>query len=145
MKDSVIITIPSHPKYLCVVRAAAARIAETGGFSDAARDEITRGIDEACSNVIKYAYKGENTKRIVVKFKVTENQFKVTIDDTGIKADVEVLKGRNLDDVRPGGLGMHLIKRAFDISSFDKKKKKGNRLTLIRHIKEKNGDRDRGL
>lgn len=140
MKDSVIITIPSHPKYLCVVRAAAARIAEGSGFSDAATDEIILGLDEACSNVIKYAYRGENTKRIVVKFKITKKQFKVTVDDTGIKADLKVLRGRNLDDLKPGGLGMHLIKRAFDMFSLDEKKKKGNRLTLIRHIKEKNGD-----
>jgi serine/threonine-protein kinase RsbW len=48
-----------------------------------------------------------------------------------------VMKGRNLEDVRPGGLGIHLINRVFDIFEFDEKKKKGNRLKLVKYIKAK--------
>ncbi|NJD55951.1 MAG: ATP-binding protein [Nitrospirae bacterium] len=43
------------------------------------------------------------------------------------------MRGRDLDDVRPGGLGLHFIKRVFDEVAYDPKRKAGNRLLLIKH------------
>lgn len=107
-------------------------------------EEIKLAVDEACSNVIKYAYRGNADKRIVVRYKVDRGQFEVVIEDSGIKADPGVIRGRKLEEVRPGGLGVHLIKRCFDVFEFDEKKKNGNRLRLVRYLKERNEDRDNG-
>ena len=65
------------------------------------------------------------------------------IEDSGLKADVASIKGRDLDDIRPGGLGVHLIKRACDVVEFDEKKKKGNRLRLVKYLKVKHGNKDK--
>jgi len=46
----------------------------------------------------------------------------------------EAVIGRDFSDIRPGGLGIHFIKKVFDIFVFDEKKKKGNRLRLIKHL-----------
>ncbi len=132
MKESVSITIPSHPKYLSVVRALTSRMAELADMPEPEVDKIRLAVDEACSNVIKYAYKGDAGRKIVVKFRVIRKGFEVIIEDNGDKADPAFISGRSLDEVRPGGLGIHLIKRAFDIFAFDEKRKKGNRLRLIR-------------
>ncbi len=140
MKDSAVIIIPSHPRYLSVVRAVTVRMGELCGMADAELEDVKLAVDEACSNVIKYAYGGNTDKRIVVRFKITQKGFEVVIEDSGLKADIDSLKGRSLSDVRPGGLGIHLIRRAFDVVDFDDKKKRGNRLRLIRYMKEKNGD-----
>jgi serine/threonine-protein kinase RsbW len=66
---------------------------------------------------------------------MTSKGFEVLIEDQGVKVQPESIEGRNLHDIRPGGLGVHLIKRAFDIVQFDQRKRKGNRLRLIRFKK----------
>lgn len=132
MKDSAIIKVPSDPKYLSLVRAAMAKMGELSGLSETVIEDVKLAVDEACSNVIKHAYKGETNHTIIVKFRMTRKGFEVLIEDKGQKANPESIEGRNLDDIRPGGLGVHLIRRAFDIFTFDEKKKRGNRLRLVR-------------
>jgi anti-sigma regulatory factor (Ser/Thr protein kinase) len=133
MRDSVAITIPSNPRYLSVVRAVSARMAEIGGMTAADVESLRLAVDEACSNVIKYSYQGDLDRRIVVRFRIAKTFFEVVIDDDGVKADAAAMRGRDLADIRPGGLGIHLIHRAFDSVSFDEGKKKGNRLRMRKH------------
>jgi serine/threonine-protein kinase RsbW len=141
MKDFAVITVPSNPKYLTVIRSVTASMAEMCGMADQAVEDIKLAVDEACSNVIKHAYRGDTGQRIVVKF-ILRNGFEVVIEDNGIRVDPQRIHGRSLDDVRPGGLGIHLIRRVFDVFAFDERKKKGNRLRLIRRRREGNEDRD---
>jgi len=115
-----------------VVRAVTAKMVELCGMSHAVIEDVKLAVDEACSNVIKHAYGGDPGQTIIVRFRITEKGFEVLIEDRGLKARPELVKGRSLDDVRPGGLGIHLIKRAFDVVVFDEKRKKGNRLRLVR-------------
>ena len=137
MKESVGITIPSHPKYLSVVRKTTDAVGKLYGLPEPDLEDIKLAIDEACSNVIKHAYGGDETKKIVVKYTVTKKRFKVIIEDSGLKAQIEFMQGRSLNDVRPGGLGIHFIKRVFDRLKFDEKKKKGNRLVLSKTLQVK--------
>lgn len=139
MKNSVNITIPSHPKYLSVVRAATVRIGELYGMDNGLIEDLKLAVDEACSNVIKHAYKGDTNKKIVIKFANTKKTFKVIIEDNGVTVPIETIKGRCLEDIRPGGLGIHFIKRIFDVFEFDDKKKNGNRLRLIKYMEAKDG------
>lgn len=134
MKDSVTVAIPSHPKYLSIVRSIAEKMCRICGMPDSATEDVKLAVDEACSNVIKHAYKGDTKNKIVVKFRTSRKGFEVVIEDSGLKADSAFIKGRDLDDVRPGGLGVHLIKRAFEVFEFDGRKKKGNRLVLRRQL-----------
>ncbi|MBF0558156.1 MAG: ATP-binding protein [Nitrospirae bacterium] len=135
MKSCVVLTIPSDPQYLKVIRAVAGQVSIVAGMSVSEVDEVRSAVDEACSNVMKYAYRGNTERKIVVQFRIIKDKFEVIIEDDGIKASPEAIKGRDLDDIRPGGLGIHLIKRAFDSMSFDKRKKRGNRLKLIKHTR----------
>ena len=141
MKETAVIAIRSHPRYLCLVRAVTARLGELSGLDEAATEQVKLAVDEACSNVIKYAYRGDTGRKIVVKFRLKKNALEVAIEDNGLKADPGSIKGRSLDDVRPGGLGIHFIRRVFDVFQFDEKKKNGNRLRLIKYIEEKHEDR----
>jgi len=135
MKNSAVLIIPSHPKFLSVLRGVTAAMGELFGMTAVEIEDVKLAVDEACSNVIKHAYGGDAGKRIIVKFSIAKDRFEVIMEDTGLKTHPEFIKGRSLEDVRPGGLGIHLIRRAFDVFAFDEKKKKGNRLTLIRHKK----------
>lgn len=132
MKPSVMIKIQSHPRYLCLVRDVTARFCQNCGLDDDLTAKIKLAVDEACSNVIKYAYRGDTSKGIVVKYGCSKKQITIVIEDNGEKADPERIRGRDLEDVRPGGLGMHFIRRVFDRVEFDAKKVKGNRLLLVK-------------
>ncbi len=137
------ITVPSHPKYLSLVRAVTVMMGVQNKVDDTVVEHMEHAVDEACSNVIKHAYQGDPNKQIGVTLRITSDAFEVIIEDSGLKADVASIEGRGLDDIRPGGLGVHLIKRACDIVEFDEKKKKGNRLRLIKYLKEKHGNKDK--
>jgi anti-sigma regulatory factor (Ser/Thr protein kinase) len=119
--------------YLSVIRAVTERVAVLHGLDAPAVEEVKLAVDEACSNVIKYAYGGDTEKRIRVTYGASHGAFEVSIDDDGAKTSPEAVVGRDLDDVRVGGLGIHFIKRAFDGVVFDGRKKRGNRLRLVRH------------
>lgn len=134
MKESVRIDIPSHPKYLSVVRAITERLGRVYGMDRKLIGDIKLAIDEACSNVIKHAYQGDTSKKIKLTYEINGKSFKVIVDDNGLKADMVTLKGRNLDDVRPGGLGIHFIRKIFDTFRLDETKKRGNRLILIKYL-----------
>ncbi len=142
MRDLAVIKVHSDPKYLSVIRAVTAKVGELSGLPDRAVEDVKRAVDEACSNVIRHAYGGDPTRSFLIRFRKAEDGFEVVIEDEGLKAKPESIKGRSFDDVRPGGLGIHLIKRAFDLFSFDPRKKKGNRLRMVRYWKEKHEDRD---
>ena len=144
MKDEVVITVPSHPKYLSLVRAVTVMMGAQNKIDDTVIRQMEHAVDEACSNVIKHAYAGDPNKQIGVTLRISPEAFEVIIEDSGLKADVASLKGRGLDEIKPGGLGVHLIKRACDVVEFDEKKEKGNRLRLVKYLKVKHGDKDHG-
>jgi serine/threonine-protein kinase RsbW len=137
VEDSVIITVPSHPKYLSVVRAVTARMGQLHEMTETVIDDIKLAVDEACSNVIKHAYRGKTGRKITLKYTIQQGTFTVSIDDNGIKLAMEQMKGRSLDDVRPGGLGVHFIRRVFDVVELDDRKRRGNRLILIKYTGNK--------
>jgi anti-sigma regulatory factor (Ser/Thr protein kinase) len=133
MKDSITISFPSHPKYLSVVRAVTGKMAQLFALEETLIEDIKLAVDEACTNVIKHAYRGDTSRKIILKYKITQRKLTVIIEDSGIKADLCTIQGRDLEDVRPGGLGVHFIRRVFDVFTFDERKVKGNRLVLIKY------------
>lgn len=145
IKTPVTITVPSDPKYLCVIRDVTVRLGTLHGMEEAVTEKIKLAVDEACSNVIKHAYRGDIRKKIKVEYRVTPSAFEVVIEDSGRKADPDLIKGRRLTEVRPGGLGIHFIKRVFDVFEFDEGRKKGNRLRLVRNMDKEDGNRDKGI
>jgi serine/threonine-protein kinase RsbW len=144
MKDSVRITVPSHPKYLGMVRDVTARVCSECRLDERETENVKLAVDEACANVIRHAYRGDAGREIVVQFTASPDQIEVVIEDDGITADPGAIKGRSLDEVRPGGLGVHFIRRTFDIVEFEAGETAGNRLRLVKYLKERHEDRDSG-
>lgn len=143
-KKPVTISIPSDPKYLCVVRDVTSRIGALHGLDHGVVEQLKLAVDEACSNVMKHAYAGDTGKEIRLKYFSSAEVFEVVIDDDGPKSNPDLIKGRPLNEVRPGGLGVHFIKKIFDVFEFDKKKKEGNRLRLVKHIRQ-DGNTDKTI
>lgn len=135
-RETVTLTVPSHPKYLYVVRSALYPIVRCAGFSKQETRKIVLAIDEACSNIIKYAYEGDHTKSIALTVTVNGREIHIRIQDSGKKVDASKIAPRRLDDIRPGGLGTHFMYTIFDTVEFDTSGERGTILTLVKKKKQ---------
>jgi len=114
MKSPVILDIPADPASLFLVRALTAKIAERLGFVQQDTDRVVLAVDEACTNVIRHAYEGLDQERIVITLNVSDECLEILVRDFGTPADPETFQPRDLSDIRPGGLGIHFMRRAMD-------------------------------
>jgi len=130
MTELVTLTVPSHPKYLYVVRSALYPLVIDAGFSKKEARMIILAVDEACSNIIKHAYAGDHTKTITVTVSDDSDRFIIQLRDYGRKVDTASIVPRKLKDIRPGGLGTHFMGLAFDIVTYDTNREQGTLLTL---------------
>lgn len=135
---TVTLTVPSHPKYLYVVRSALYPILVDAGFVRKDARKIILAVDEACSNIIKHAYEGDPTKTITMTIADDADRLTVQLRDYGRKADSAKIAPRNLEDVRPGGLGTHFMGAAFDAVTYDTNQEQGTLLTLEKKKRQVN-------
>ncbi len=132
MTETVTITVPSHPKFLYVIRSAVYPLVIEAGFPKREARKIVLAVDEACSNIIKYAYEGDATKMIQLRVSLDQQRLVMELTDMGKKPDMSKIAPRKLDDVRPGGLGTHIIRTVFDSVTYDTHGETGTVLTLIK-------------
>jgi serine/threonine-protein kinase RsbW len=116
----------SNPETLCVVRGALSQLTERLGFSESECRAVVLGVDEALTNIIRHAYEGQTEQPIEVLFHRIEvpprggsnEALEIILLDRGKKVDQAKLEGRALEDVRPGGLGLHFIRETMDEVEF---------------------------
>ncbi|MEM6821616.1 MAG: SpoIIE family protein phosphatase [Verrucomicrobiota bacterium] len=102
------------PENLCGSREYIERWAKFCGFDDITVGQIVLACDEATTNVYRYAYEGKGGP-ITYEIHFKDGEFiQITLIDQGIPADPEKIKGRKLEDLRPGGLGTVLLQQVFD-------------------------------
>jgi anti-sigma regulatory factor (Ser/Thr protein kinase) len=130
MSEKITLIVPSHPKYLYVIRSVVYPIAGNAGFSKKEARKIVLAIDEACSNIIKYAYEGDHSQTLSLIVSVEEARLVIELKDTGKKPDVSTIAPRQLDDIRPGGLGTHFMGEVFDSVRYDTSPESGTVLIL---------------
>jgi anti-sigma regulatory factor (Ser/Thr protein kinase) len=127
------IEFASHPANLCLVRDFVRQFLKPVEFSETEKDLVVLGLDEACTNVIRYAYHHQPDQLICLVCEQSEVGIRFRLRDYGAQATPEKLQGRPLDLVQPGGLGIHLIRRAFDLVDYNLKKE-GTELVLEKHF-----------
>jgi len=131
----------SNPRLLSVVRGAVERLTETLGFTAVQCRSITRAVDEAVTNIVRHSYGNRLDKPIAMYFRSTQRRhegevqhgLEILLCDHGPEVDAGKLKGRPLEEIRPGGLGMHLIHQAMDTVEFTRKGPT-NRLRLVKYL-----------
>ena len=129
------IEFASHPGNLSSVRALVRQFAAAACLSDADIDLIVLGIDEACTNIIRHAYKREETRPIGLSCEQVQGTLRFRLRHYGPDgADPTQWAGRALDTVHPGGLGLHLITTAFDKVDY-LPKRNGMELVLTKKFK----------
>ena len=137
--ETITLTVPSHPKYLYVIRSSLYSVVVNAGFSKKEARKIVLAVDEACSNIIKYAYEGDHSKLIALNIAVKNTKLVIELRDSGKKPDVSRIIPRKLDDIRPGGLGTHFMAEVFDSVEYDTSGDAGTILTLEKRIHDVRG------
>ena len=132
---TVKLSLPSHPIFLGLIRMAISQVAKEMQFGKKEVKNIVLAIDEACANVIKYAYQGRYDKRIIITAKDKDDRLEVSIRDFGKKAKPGSLRHRPLKKVRPGGLGIFFIRKIMDEVHYDTSSKIGTTLHLVKYKK----------
>ncbi len=133
--------LTSNPEILSVVRSAVTRLAANLGFTDEDNRALTRAVDEALANVIRHAYSNRPGQPIELLCRRIDARsakkcgaaLEIMLMDRGPAANCKSFCGRSLDEVRPGGLGMHFIQNGADIVQYSRRLRK-NRLRLVKFL-----------
>ncbi len=126
---------PSDPTRLKLVRRTMAAVAEFCGFSEESAEILVLAVDEALQNVIRHAYQGNKNHEIRLELLQENDSFVILLSDNAAPVNPETIKPRDLDDIRPGGLGTHFIRQAMDEVEFlPSPYGIGNLLRMRKHI-----------
>lgn len=79
--------------------------------------DIVLAVDEACQNVIRHAY-GGGEGEMIVQLRGDHDHVDVRVIDFAPTIDPACVCPRDLDDIRPGGLGTHFIREVMDDVEF---------------------------
>ena len=96
------------------------------------KDELVLAIAEAAQNIVKHAYKDNQDSNdiMVVKISCEDNKLQIAFYDMGTPVDPKKVKHREIDNIRPGGLGTFFIQEIMDAVEF----KDGKRKPWINHL-----------
>ena len=117
------------------VRSAVRDLAQRQGCNKENLDCMVMAINEACMNVMQHAYGDREDGEIILEFWKDTDDLVIRIYDFADKVDRSKIKSRDLDDVKPGGLGVHLIHKVMDkVEYMDTPNEQGNLLEMRKRI-----------
>ena len=129
------IRVDSRPETLRLVRAVVGEAATLCGCSENCVRDIVIAVDEACQNVIRHAYGGSPDGEILIDIRRENDRIAFNVIDFADPVDVSKVKPRSLEDLRPGGLGIHFISQCMDDARFRTPPEgAGNRLWMVKRI-----------
>jgi len=108
------IEFSSHTGNLVLMRDHVRRFLDGYPFTQRERMLMVLGVDEACTNIIRYAYELRDDQLIILSMEGLRDCVRMRLRDYGKKTPIQEMKGRAHDAIRPGGLGLHLMRDAFD-------------------------------
>jgi anti-sigma regulatory factor (Ser/Thr protein kinase) len=107
------LAFPSDTCHLSTVRGQTRKFLAENGLDECAAEMLVLAIDEACTNIIRYAYEYER-KPVRMDMERLNDRVRFVLRDYGRKCDPAVIRSRALEDIRPGGVGVHIIRHVFD-------------------------------
>lgn len=129
----------SDPIYLSGAREMVSAVSRRLGFDEVTCCQIALAVDEALANIICHGYDRKTDGKIWLYLWPGDGApgsptIRIVIEDEARQVDIEKIKSRDLKDVRPGGLGVHIIKEVMDEVVYEKREKKGMRLTMAKSV-----------
>ena len=130
----------ARAQVLSQTRSAVRDCLVNDGYPSVLVDDVVLAIDEACQNIIRHAYCGETEQEILLHITRHESHLEITLLDFAPSVSPDCLKPRDLEDVRPGGLGAHLIQEVMDdVSLAPFPHRQGNVMRMTKLVKRDPG------
>jgi len=104
-------------------------------LDEACATDVVMAVDEACQNVIRHAYRGDPDGVIELEVRRAEDELQIAVRDFAPSVDPTRIRPRPLEELRPGGLGTHLIRSAMDHTEYCKPLSgPGNLLRMVKKL-----------
>lgn len=132
--DRIHINITARPENLKQIRAMMARVTSAAALSEADAGAVILAVDEACSNIIKHCCKDDPTRSIDVTITLDKESLCVTMVDNGESFDIKSIKPRNIEEIKPGGLGVHIIREVMDVVEYSHTPEGLNQVKLVKKL-----------
>jgi serine/threonine-protein kinase RsbW len=132
------LSIKSRTENLQQIREFVNSAAVEAGMMQESIGEMMLAVDEACTNIIKHAYKSFPDGEIIITVKHSQNKFTIKIVDYGNSFEPDVVPKPDLNEYyrqrRVGGLGLYLIKSLMDEVTYVSKPGKYNEVLLSKNL-----------
>lgn len=124
-------------KELKKIRSFIIKHAKSFGFNDSESQNIALAVDEACSNLIKHAFKFDSEKKILIEIEKNSRFFTVKIMDDGAPFNPLEVEAPNMEDYfreyKIGGLGIQIMRKIMDeITYLPSKPSQGNNILTLK-------------
>lgn len=104
---------PAEASSLQTLRDALRSILREHRIPEVRSRDIVLAVNEACMNIIQHGY-GDETGTVRIEIEKLGDVWCFRLIDTAPLVDTENMQSRDLNDIRPGGLGMHFIREIMD-------------------------------
>src|SRR5437763_1416733 len=127
------IEFASHTGNLALMRNCVRDFLNGYPFSDKERLLMVLGVDEACTNIIRHAYQLRDDQLIALHMEELRRCIRMRLRDYGEQVNPNEMKGRSINTIAPGGLGLYLICSAFDAVDYVMRRR-GTELVLTKNL-----------
>ena len=111
--------------------------AKQAGLNETQVYAVQLAVDEASTNIIEHGYGQECPSRIDITCDVQEDGLKVVIYDDAEPFNPETVSepeiNVSLDEIKPRGLGIFLMRQMMDEVNYQSSSDTGNTLTMVKH------------
>lgn len=129
--------LPACPDCLPEARDAARAAGRAAGFDDEIVENLALAINEAVMNVIQHGYHFASGEEMRLEIRLSDAALRFDLIDRAPPVKVEKVEPRPLDEIRPGGLGVHFIRSLMDEMRFETPPEGfGNCLRLVKYRKK---------
>ena len=142
-QGEVVVSLTSERCELAGARAVVREVAERHGFAKAIVDLIVLAVEEVLANVIRHGYGGRSGEPIEMRFEPVcdggRRGLRVVVRDYGRQVDPSSIQPRALDEVRAGGLGVHIIRSVMDDVEYSCPHGGGMLLRMVKYLDSEAG------
>lgn len=131
-------TFPAQFEHLDSIRDFVGEMARQACMDPKEIYNVQLAVDEACSNIIEYAYEGILDGQIEINVFATRDALTMILHDQGKPFDANEIAEPDVDaaleDRAIGGLGLFFMRKLMDEVRFEWSPEKGNTLTMVKRL-----------
>jgi serine/threonine-protein kinase RsbW len=134
-------TFPGRYESLAGIGEFVHAAAVQAGFDSFSVYAVELAVDEACTNIIEHAYRGENRGNIDCKCEISREGLTIILHDHGQSFRPEEILPPDIhspiEDRQAHGLGLYFMRNWMDEVHFDFSGNHGNTLVMFKKLEKK--------